>query len=113
MNLKVKQFLYGVNIQTQFRRHTRSASEKVVKALLSKGAYVKAYNPMTSENFSKTLQHDRLFLYPNAMEAIKNSSALCILTEWGEFSKINLPIMKVLMRTPIILDGRNIYLKTI
>lgn len=41
--------------------------------------------------------------------AVKDAELLIILTEWNEFKQLNLNRIKALMKTPIILDGRNIY----
>jgi len=34
---------------------------------------------------------------------------LVIITEWNEFKQLDLERVKKLLRTPIIVDGRNIY----
>jgi UDPglucose 6-dehydrogenase len=34
---------------------------------------------------------------------------LVILTEWSEFTSLNLPYLKTLMKQPVIVDGRNLF----
>ena len=37
------------------------------------------------------------------------ADALIVVTEWNEFKQLSLPRIRELMRTPVIIDGRNIY----
>ena len=43
----------------------------------------------------------------------ENCDAIVIITEWNEFKQLDLVRIYQRMRTPIILDGRNIYDPTI
>jgi UDPglucose 6-dehydrogenase len=43
------------------------------------------------------------------MDALKGVDALMILTEWKHFHNPDFQAMKLCMRTPYILDGRNLY----
>jgi UDPglucose 6-dehydrogenase len=45
----------------------------------------------------------------SAYAALKDADALVVVTEWNEFRKLDLVSMKLLMKTPVIFDGRNIY----
>lgn len=42
--------------------------------------------------------------------ALTGADCLVIVTEWNEFREPDYGRMKKLMRTPIIFDGRNVYL---
>jgi len=42
-------------------------------------------------------------------EALIDADCLAILTEWPEFRVPNFKIIKKLLNTPVIFDGRNIY----
>jgi UDPglucose 6-dehydrogenase len=41
--------------------------------------------------------------------ALPGADAFIVVTEWNEFRKPDLALMKNLMRRPVIFDGRNIY----
>ena len=43
------------------------------------------------------------------MQAIEGADALMVLTEWKNFHNPDFEAMKALMRTPFIVDGRNLY----
>ena len=42
-------------------------------------------------------------------EVSKDAYALLILTEWNEFKELDIKKIKSLLKSPIIIDGRNIY----
>jgi UDPglucose 6-dehydrogenase len=48
-------------------------------------------------------------LVAHEMDALKGVDALMILTEWKHFHNPDFQAMKLCMRTPYILDGRNLY----
>ena len=45
----------------------------------------------------------------DAYDAVKGADALLLLTEWREYQYPEFDRIKELMRTPVILDGRNIW----
>jgi UDPglucose 6-dehydrogenase len=42
-------------------------------------------------------------------EALIDSDALVVITEWPEFRLLNYRVMEKLMKNKVIFDGRNIY----
>ena len=47
--------------------------------------------------------------FEDKYDAVRNSDALIILTEWPIFIKSNLKKVLELLKTPTIFDGRNIF----
>jgi UDPglucose 6-dehydrogenase len=45
----------------------------------------------------------------DAYEAISGADACLILTEWEDFSALDLRRIKELLRYPIVIDGRNLF----
>ena len=45
----------------------------------------------------------------SAYEAIKGTHAAVIITEWNEFRGLDMNRVKSLMKTPVLVDLRNIY----
>ena len=79
-----------------------------IAILLDEGANITAFDPVGEENYKK--------IYPNEIkyaktpqEALKNADICFIFTEWEEIKQIKVEDYKNLMKTPIVLDGRNIY----
>jgi UDPglucose 6-dehydrogenase len=84
-----------------------ASSVEIIHLLQSEGAYVRAYDPVAMANANLYL-HD-VTLCQNAYETAHEADALVIATEWNEFKHLSLPRLKQAMRTPVIVDGRNIY----
>ena len=51
----------------------------------------------------------RLSYVKDIYEAVIDADALLLVTEWKEFRMPSWSVIKKLMATPLILDGRNIY----
>jgi UDPglucose 6-dehydrogenase len=45
----------------------------------------------------------------DAYSAARNADALLILTDWDEFARLDLPRLRGLLRSPVLVDGRNLY----
>jgi UDPglucose 6-dehydrogenase len=84
-----------------------ASSVEIIHLLQSEGAYVRAYDPVAMANANLYL-HD-VTLCQNAYETAHEADALVIATEWNEFKHLSLPRLKQAMRTPVIVDGRNLY----
>jgi UDPglucose 6-dehydrogenase len=78
----------------------------ILPALQAKGARIKAYDPEGAEEARKLLDID---FCKDAYEAISGADAVVILTEWNEFRALDLARVKSLLKTPLMIDLRNIY----
>jgi UDPglucose 6-dehydrogenase len=86
-------------------------SLKVIQRLIGEGARLKLYDAKATDNMKLVFppQDGKVEYVASPYEAARDVEALVILTEWNEFKKLELPRLKQLMRTPIIVDGRNIF----
>ena len=83
---------------------------KAQKGLSSKKPQITVYDPKAMENAKKML--DKSVSYAqDAYEACKDADIVAILTEWPEFKVLDLNRIKSLMKTPKILDLRNLLSK--
>ncbi len=85
-----------------------SASIKVIQKLVEAGATVQVYDPIATENARKVLG-DTVTYCTTPYQAAEQADALLILTEWNEFKNLDLQKIKISLKQPIIIDGRNIY----
>jgi UDPglucose 6-dehydrogenase len=83
-----------------------SASIKMIQSILDREGIVKAYDPVASDNMK--MNFPDIEYYSNWQEAVKNVNAVVIMTEWHEFRGLDLVELKQLVKTPIILDTRNV-----
>lgn len=93
-------------------------SRVMIKNLLQRGAHVAAYDPVAGHEAWVALKLDcadeegllsNFTLVSQEMDALQDADALMILTEWKNFHNPDFQAMKLRMRTPYILDGRNLY----
>jgi UDPglucose 6-dehydrogenase len=80
----------------------------IIKALLEKGAKVRAYDPEAMD-VAKGIFGKRVTFVSKNYDALKAADALVVITEWQEFREPDFARMRKLMKTPVIFDGRNIY----
>jgi len=85
-----------------------SPAIEIIKILLSKGAYIKAFDPMGIENARKTFENENLFYLDSVTEIFKSADIIVITTEWLEFTEFNWQEIYGLVKSPIIIDLRNI-----
>lgn len=79
-----------------------------IEYLLERGAKVVAYDPIGIEN-TKKIFNDSIEYTTNIDEAIRDSEACFIMTEWSEILNYNVNKYKTNMKVPLIFDGRNCY----
>ncbi len=79
----------------------------IINKLQNMGAKIKAYDPIAINNAKRLLKN--VEFAQNAYVAAKDSDLLILVTEWNEFRQLDLKKIKNIMKTPILLDGRNIY----
>lgn len=87
-----------------------SPAIEIIKKLLQAGASVAAYDPAAMERAKEVLPPDANMKYAgDPYQAAKDADALLILTDWKEFSSLDLARLNRALRFPIVIDGRNLY----
>jgi len=79
----------------------------IVPALEAQGARVRAYDPHGMEEARKLMPWLETAVDPYA--CIEGADAMLILTEWDQFRALDLDRVKAALRSPVIIDFRNIY----
>lgn len=80
----------------------------LVDQLLAAGAEVVVTDPVAMEVSQKVLGNKVRFEAGN-YECLQNADALVLATEWHQYRRPDFARMKSLMRTPVVVDGRNIW----
>ena len=84
-----------------------SPSLAIVPALQEAGAAIRAFDPEGMKEAGKLMEG--VTFCANAYEAMQDADALVIVTEWNEFRALDLARVKDLLRTPTVIDLRDIY----
>jgi UDPglucose 6-dehydrogenase len=79
----------------------------IVPRLVKAGAKVRAYDPEATETAGKLLKG--ITYCKNAYEAAKGADAILLLTEWNEFKDADFEKLKKLVKSCVMVDGRNVY----
>jgi UDPglucose 6-dehydrogenase len=82
----------------------------LVKKILAEGSRVSVFDPAAMENCRAVMEETGQLRYAlDEYDAANDAHALLILTEWPQFSRLDLGRLYRLMRYPIVIDGRNLY----
>lgn len=81
---------------------------RLIESLLESKAKIKAYDPAAMDS-SRRILKDKIEYCKNPYEALENSDALVIVTEWNEFRTPDYQKIKKMLKKPVIFDGRNLY----
>ena len=102
--------LWGLSFKPKTDDMREAPSKTIIDLLLNEGAKVAAYDPEAIDNARLLYSENPNIEFCNSKEdAIKNSDALIVATEWKVFTSPDFKELKKLLRQPVIFDGRNIF----
>ena len=108
-NLKGKVIaIWGLSFKPQTDDMRAAPSLVIINKLLEAGARVKAYDPVAMTE-AKHHFGDSITYLDDQYEALIDADCLALVTEWPEFKFPKFQIMKKLLSSPVVFDGRNIY----
>jgi len=84
-------------------------SLEVVSALRARGVKVRAFDPVSMERARELPAFKGVHFAKDEYDALKGCDAVAIVTEWPRFKDLDLKRAKKLMRTAVLLDGRNLF----
>ncbi len=98
----------GLTFKPETDDMRESASLSIIPALVRAGAQIKAYDPQGMKEAAHYFK-EKITWCKNSQEAMQDADMLLILTEWNEFRSLDLKQVKSLLRSPLVVDLRNIY----
>ncbi|MBV9331883.1 MAG: UDP-glucose 6-dehydrogenase, partial [Alphaproteobacteria bacterium] len=78
----------------------------IVPALQAMGARIRAFDPEGANEARRLLNIE---LCKDSYDALDGADGVVILTEWNEFRALDLARAKSLLKSPLMVDLRNIY----
>ena len=100
--------VWGLSFKPRTDDMREAPSVPTIEGLLAAGAIVRAYDPQ-AEGAARVIFGDRITYAARSYDALEGADALAIVTEWNEFREPDFARMRLLMRTPVIFDGRNVF----
>jgi UDPglucose 6-dehydrogenase len=107
--------IWGIAFKPNTDDLREAPSLDIIRALLSSGAKVRAFDPVAMENAKvllgedATINKDGLHFASSAYDAIDGADALVLATEWNEFRHPDWKRVRLGMQRSVIFDGRNVY----
>lgn len=80
----------------------------LIDKLLKAGCQVRVYDPVAMKECQRRMG-ESIYYATDMYDAILDTDALMLVTEWKEFRLPSWAVIKKAMRQPLVLDGRNIY----
>jgi UDPglucose 6-dehydrogenase len=82
----------------------------IIREILAEGSRVSIFDPAAMDKCRTILPESAQIRYArDEYDAVNDAHALVILTEWPQFSNLDLARIHLSMRYPIVIDGRNLY----
>ncbi|HVO64106.1 MAG TPA: UDP-glucose/GDP-mannose dehydrogenase family protein [Terriglobales bacterium] len=118
---KVRQALWVLQDKTiavlglAFKPNTDDIREapglKIVNALLAEGARLRLHDPRAIPTTKAVLPEDgeTVVYCEDAYTAAQHAHGLIVLTEWPEYSSLELQRLREAMDVPVVVDGRNVF----
>ena len=99
--------ILGVSFKPETDDIREAPALDIVQQLLDLGGAVRAFDPVALENFAKLFPQVTYCADP--YQVAEGSDVLVLMTEWNQFRQLELDRIKSLLRSPKIVDLRNIY----
>ena len=102
--------LWGLAFKPETDDMREAPSLILINKLLNIGCKVRVYDPAAMKECRRRIG-DSVYYATDMYDAALDADALMLVTEWKEFRLPSWAVIKKAMRTPVLLDGRNIYEK--
>lgn len=102
--------VWGLSFKPKTDDMREAASRYLLEGLWKEGAYVRAYDPEAMKEAKKIYGNRPDFELVSSKESVlQDCDALILVTEWPEFQSPDFDLVKKMLKTPLIFDGRNIF----
>ena len=108
-NLQGRQIaIWGLAFKPETDDMREATALVTIDLLLKAGCKVKVYDPVAMNECKRRIG-DAVEYATDMYDAVLNADALLMLTEWKQFRLPSWGVVKKSMKTPLVIDGRNIY----
>ena len=100
--------LWGLAFKPETDDMREAPALVIIEKLIHDGAIVKVYDPVAMSECKRRVG-DVVMYCKDMYDAVIDADALALVTEWKLFRMPSWSVMKKVMRSSIVVDGRNIY----
>jgi len=79
----------------------------IARSIVNQGGKIRAYDPVAMETASAEFK--AMMLCETAYEVADGADAVVVITEWNEFKQLDMTRLRDMMKTPNLIDARNLY----
>lgn len=100
--------LWGLAFKPETDDMREAPALVIIDKLVEAGATVKVYDPVAMDECRRRIG-DKVTYCKDMYDAVIDADAIALVTEWKEFRVPSWTVIKKVMKSPVIVDGRNIY----
>lgn len=100
--------LWGLAFKPETDDMREATALVTIDLLLQAGCQVRVFDPVAMSECKRRIG-DTVYYATDMYDAVLNTDALLLLTEWKQFRMPSWGVIKKTMNKPFIIDGRNIY----
>ena len=100
--------LWGLSFKPETDDMREATSLVTIRLLQDSGCRVKVYDPVSMKECRRRIVNSGEYA-ADMYEAVLEADALLLHTEWKQFRMPSWGVIKKAMKTPLVIDGRNIY----
>jgi UDPglucose 6-dehydrogenase len=100
--------MLGLSFKPETDDMRESPAIDIVRAIIERGGSVCAYDPVSMEE-AKHYVDGAVQYAADEYDALRDADVLVIVTEWNQFRALDMEKVKSLLKSPKIVDLRNIY----
>ncbi|MDY3069375.1 MAG: UDP-glucose/GDP-mannose dehydrogenase family protein [Parabacteroides sp.] len=100
--------LWGLAFKPETDDMREATALVTIDLLLQAGCQVRVFDPVAMNECKRRIG-DTVYYATDMYDAVLNTDALLLLTEWKQFRMPSWGVIKKTMNNPLIIDGRNIY----
>lgn len=106
----LKVALWGVAFKPNTDRVDNGPALSLIEALWAQDVEVHVHDPLAAPELARWAEgRGTLIIHDDPYQAAQGVDALMLVTEWKSYWSPDWDELKMAMRTPLVLDGRNIY----
>jgi UDPglucose 6-dehydrogenase len=99
---------WGLSFKPRTDDMREAPSLTIIESLLAAGATVRAHDPEALRE-AKKFFGERITYSHNQYEILSAADALVVITDWNEYRTPDFERMLAELKTPVVIDGRNLY----
>ena len=101
--------MWGLSFKPETDDMREAPSVVIANLLLEAGATVRVYDPIAMDECKKRYLKDTVYYSKDIFDAVTGADALALVTEWKEFRVPAWDRVLELMKSRVVVDGRDIY----